>query len=84
MLFIILQYVTINRFPFLYLFTVDASPILCPIRGPLTFTYNRGHGECMNPVSIVDSCSDIRRLLFRYQACPDIEGTESTGKLTFC
>lgn len=47
--------------------------------GPFTFTYNRGHGECKNPVSNIDSCTEDSRLLLSFQACPDVSGTESTG-----
>ncbi|KAJ9599575.1 hypothetical protein L9F63_009943, partial [Diploptera punctata] len=62
------------------MFRSDATPIECPFRGgpPFTFTYNRGSGECSSPPSMVDSCTDESRLLLRYQACPDIPGTEST------
>jgi hypothetical protein len=61
------------------MFRLDAVPIECPFRAPLTFTYNRGHGECRYPISSVDSCIQSSRLLFSYQACPDVTGTESTG-----
>jgi hypothetical protein len=65
------------------MFRSDAGPTECPFRGgpPFTFTYNRGSGECSSPVSKVDSCTDESRLLLRYQACPDVHGTESTGQL---
>jgi len=62
------------------MFRVDATPVECPFKGPLSFTYNRGHGECRSPVSSIDSCTEGSRLLLRYQACPDVHGTESTGK----
>lgn len=62
-----------------------SGPVLCPFRGaPFTFTYNRGSGECENPVSRVDSCTDESRLLLRYQACPDVHGTESTVEELVC
>jgi hypothetical protein len=48
--------------------------------GPFTFTYNRGHGECKNPVSNIESCTEDSRMLLSFQACPDVSGTESTGK----
>ncbi|GLG95366.1 Uncharacterized protein GBIM_02347 [Gryllus bimaculatus] len=48
-----------------------AGPVACPFKGPFTFTYNRGSGECWSPVSRIDSCTDESRLLLRYQACPD-------------
>lgn len=49
----------------------------------MTFSYNRGHGTCSVPVSNVDTCTDDSRLLFRYQACPDISASESAGELFF-
>ena len=49
---------------------------------PFTFTYNRGHGECREPVSHVDTCTDNSRLLLRFQACPNVQKTESTSKFT--
>lgn len=48
--------------------------------GPFTFTYNRGHGECKNPVSNIESCTEDSRMLLSFQACPDVQGTESTGE----
>lgn len=56
----------------------------CPFRGPFTFTYNRGHGECRNPVSSIDACTDDSRLLLSYQACPDVYGTESAVEELQC
>ena len=56
------------------------SPLfVCVQSGPFTFTYNRGHGECKNPVSNIESCTEDSRLLLNLQACPDVPGTESTG-----
>ncbi|GLH03281.1 Uncharacterized protein GBIM_09210, partial [Gryllus bimaculatus] len=66
------------------MFRVDAAPVVCPFRGPFTFTYNRGHGECASPVSSIDSCTEDSRLLLRYQACPDVHGTESTVEELQC
>lgn len=51
------------------------------ISGPFVFTYNRGHGECKSPVSNIESCTEDSRLLLSFQACPDVQGTESTGTL---
>lgn len=48
--------------------------------GQFAFTYNRGHGECRNPVSKIKSCTEDTRMMLNFQACPDVEGTESTGK----
>ncbi|XP_059484040.1 uncharacterized protein LOC132201685 isoform X2 [Neocloeon triangulifer] len=66
------------------MFRVEASPVQCPFRGPFTFSYNRGHGECRSPPSSVDSCTEDSRLLLRYQACPDVSGTESTVEELQC
>lgn len=67
-------------------FFTDAIVCLCAsalfsiiFLGPFTFTYNRGHGECRNPVSNIESCTEDSRLLLNLQACPDVAGTESTG-----
>lgn len=62
-----------------------ATPTPCPFHGPpFTFTYSRGAGECRSPVSRLDSCSDEAHLLLRYQACPDVFGTESTVEELVC
>lgn len=69
----------LNSPTFRFAFAVDASPEACPFRGPFSFSYNRGHGDCKNPVSTVDSCSADWHILFRFQACADVQGTESSG-----
>lgn len=66
------------------MFRVEAIPVDCPFKGPLSFTYNRGHGDCRSPVSSIDSCTEESRLLLRYQACPDVYGTESTVEELQC
>ncbi|KAJ9598777.1 hypothetical protein L9F63_026688, partial [Diploptera punctata] len=66
------------------MFRVEAIPVDCPFKGPLSFTYNRGHGECRSPVSSIDSCTEESRLLLRYQACPDVHGSESTVEELQC
>lgn len=48
--------------------------------GPFTFTYSRGNGDCKNPVSNIESCTEDSRMLLSFQACPDVVGTESTGE----
>ncbi|KAF7418858.1 hypothetical protein HZH68_001511 [Vespula germanica] len=62
------------------MFREEALPVPCPFRGPMTFSYNRGHGTCSIPQSNVDTCTDDSRLLFRYQACPDVSASESAGE----
>nr|XP_023027792.1 uncharacterized protein LOC111515825 [Leptinotarsa decemlineata] len=59
------------------MFRENAVPIPCPFRGPFTFTYNRGHGECRSPVSSIEACTEDSKLLLSYQACPDVHGSES-------
>ncbi|XP_050546944.1 uncharacterized protein LOC126908689 [Daktulosphaira vitifoliae] len=66
------------------MFRESGNPMPCPFKPPYTFTYNRGHGDCKNPVSTVDACTQDSRLLIRYQACPDIEGSESTLEEVEC
>ncbi|KAJ8940121.1 hypothetical protein NQ318_009835 [Aromia moschata] len=59
------------------MFRENAVAVPCPFRGPFTFTYNRGHGECRSPVSSIDMCTEDSKLLLSYQACPDVHGSES-------
>lgn len=66
------------------MFRLGGSPVACPFRGPLAFTYNRGHGDCRSPMSSVEACTQESRLLLRYQACPDVYGTESTVEELQC
>ncbi|XP_055903432.1 uncharacterized protein LOC129939442 isoform X2 [Eupeodes corollae] len=66
------------------LFRENAEPVKCPLKGPFVFTYNRGHGECKSPVSNIESCTEDSRLLLSFQACPDVQGTESTVEELTC
>ncbi|XP_058811623.1 uncharacterized protein LOC131676550 isoform X1 [Topomyia yanbarensis] len=66
------------------MFKINPEPIKCPLSGSFTFTYNRGHGECKNPVSKMDMCTEDSRLLLNFQACPDVSGTESTVEELTC
>lgn len=61
---------------------VPGEILICVVflLGPFTFTYSRGHGDCKNPVSNIESCTEDSRLLLNFQACPDVAGTESTGR----
>ena len=60
------------------MFRSDAAPVACPFKGPFSFTYNRGSGECARPPSRIDSCAEDSRLRMRYQACADVLGSESS------
>ncbi|GFX20831.1 uncharacterized protein TNCV_78861 [Trichonephila clavipes] len=62
--------------------SVHSSPVSCPFKGPFTFNYSRGQGECRHPPSTIDTCTDDSQLLFRFQACADVIGTESSGELS--
>ncbi|KAG8195918.1 hypothetical protein JTE90_001152 [Oedothorax gibbosus] len=76
---------TINADAPLYsLFRMDSNPVPCQLKGPFIFTYNRGHGECQDPMSTIDSCTDDSKLLFRFQACADVKGTESSVEELSC
>lgn len=67
------------------MFRMNAEPVSCPFHGPLTFSYNKaGRGECKNPLSQVDSCTDDSRLMFHYQACTDVPGSEESEEELLC
>ncbi|XP_063360834.1 uncharacterized protein LOC134649959 isoform X2 [Cydia amplana] len=66
------------------MFRENADPVDCPLKGPFSFTYNRGHGDCKIPVSSIESCTEDSRLLLNYQACPDISASESTVEELEC
>lgn len=65
------------------MFRVDAKPVTCPFKSPpFAVEYSKGHGDCGRdgePPSRAESCTDDTRLVFRFQACPDIPGTEAAG-----
>ncbi|XP_072940221.1 uncharacterized protein [Epargyreus clarus] len=66
------------------MFRENAEPVDCPLKGPFSFTYNRGHGDCKIPASSIESCTEDSRLLLNYQACPDVHGSESTVEELEC
>ncbi|EZA57924.1 hypothetical protein DMN91_001798 [Ooceraea biroi] len=67
------------------MFRMNTKPIPCPFSGAsFTFTYNRGYGECAMPISLAEKCTDESKLLLKYQACPDVEGTESNTEELQC
>ncbi|XP_023288206.1 uncharacterized protein LOC105703980 [Orussus abietinus] len=70
--------------PLYSMFREEGIAMPCPFRGPMTFSYNRGHGTCASPQSNVDTCTDDSRLLFRYQACPDVHASESAVEELEC
>jgi len=62
--------------PLFTLFRVDATSIRCPIQGPQLFSYNFGRGLCKSPLSVLESCTINTRISLKYQACPNVPGTE--------
>ncbi|XP_059057133.1 uncharacterized protein LOC131850786 [Achroia grisella] len=73
--------------PLYSMFRKEPRPVpqQCPFHpAPFTFTYNRGSGDCTNPPSRAESCTDDSRLLLRYMACPDVPGTESNVEELVC
>ncbi|XP_047738253.1 uncharacterized protein LOC125178484 [Hyalella azteca] len=66
------------------MFRLDAVPVPCPFPHSYTFEYNNGGGLCTNPPSTVHSCTESWRLLFQYQACPDVRGSESMVEELTC
>ena len=55
----------------------------CPFDGVHTFSYSTRHGnaKCSQPPSHIDSCTDKTKMVFKFQACPDVPGSESSGEL---
>ncbi|KAF6197983.1 hypothetical protein GE061_007728 [Apolygus lucorum] len=66
------------------MFRQNAIPLACPFTGYHTFFYNRGHGECNTLASTMEPCTQDSRLLLRYQACPDVYGSESAVEELQC
>ncbi|XP_078041794.1 uncharacterized protein LOC144472508 [Augochlora pura] len=58
------------------LFRTGATPMPCPFKGPLEFSYTRGEEECVSPSSTAETCTQDSRLLLRYQACPNVKSSE--------
>ncbi|KAK0073964.1 hypothetical protein PV326_012866, partial [Microctonus aethiopoides] len=65
------------------MFRLNSKPMPCPFTGaPFTFTYKSGETECRSPISHAESCTDPSKLLLKYQACPDLQFSESTVNCT--
>lgn len=58
------------------LFRLETSPIECPIIGQYTFTYD----NCKVIPSSLESCIDKKQLNFKFNACPDVGGSESKSR----
>jgi len=70
--------------PLRTLFRVGSPPEHCPIPGHYSFSYSRGRGDCNYPRSSLSTCGNQSSLVFRYQACPDIKGSESGVEVSHC
>ncbi|KAL1420494.1 hypothetical protein MTO96_024167 [Rhipicephalus appendiculatus] len=66
------------------LFRLNGSEQECPMQGPLLFSYNQGGGDCANPPSNLESCTEPSRLLLRFQACASVLGSESREEQLTC
>jgi len=62
--------------PLYTLFRVHTQPIRCPLQGPTHFSYNFGRGSCSSPLSTLESCTLDSRISLKYQACPNVLGSE--------
>ena len=64
------------------LFRIQGNPIDCPFGTDhgFKFSYNKGKGECEWPESELEPCTDTKRLVLNYQACPNVEKTEFMSK----
>ena len=55
----------------------------CPFKSvEYAFSYSTRSGAkvCENPPSRLDTCIDNTKMVFQFQACPDVPGSERTGK----
>ena len=61
------------------------GPIDCPFgtEHGFKFSYDKGKGECEWPESELEPCTDTKRLMLNYQACPNVQGSELMSKYTF-
>ena len=69
------------------MFRRDAEPVKCPFKGPFLFSYTKGGSglnKCSYPPSYLDSCSDNHRLQLNFQACIDVQGSESATEELEC
>jgi len=72
--------------PMYSLIRVGAQPTKCPLKGPYMLTYAKGGTgvPCSFPRSYADSCRDHTTLNIHYQACTDVQGSESTSEEIAC
>jgi len=71
--------------PLKTLFRISAPPAPCPISGSFSFSYQLGPGRnCSSPLSSMVQCKDQNTFLMKYQACPDMKGSESLTEQVEC
>ena len=60
------------------LFRIQGNPIDCPFGTDhgFKFSYDKGKGDCEWPESELEPCTDTKRLVLNYQACPNVQGSE--------
>ena len=61
-------------------------PEPCPFHGPHTFSYAKGGAgaPCVFPESYLDTCSDRTQLHLSFQACTDVQGSETSAEKLTC
>jgi len=55
----------------------------CPFDGVHAFSYSTRGGSvtCSSePPSIIDSCTNQAKMVLKFQACPDVQGSEANGE----
>ncbi|TRY66958.1 hypothetical protein TCAL_09920, partial [Tigriopus californicus] len=64
----------------------NLKPTACPFDGTHTFSYSTRGGKdiCGRPSSHLEQCTDPTRLVFQFQACPDVLGSESADHELSC
>ena len=73
--------------PMYSMFRRGSESVRCPFKGPFTFSYSKGGSglnQCSFPKSYLDSCSDHKRLQVHFQACIDVQGSESAVEQMEC
>lgn len=68
------------------LFRIQGNPIDCPFgtEHGFKFSYDKGKGECEWPESELEPCTDTKRLMLNYQACPNVQGSELMSEKLEC
>ena len=54
----------------------DDASVGPALANALSFSYDRGRGECARPPSAVRACTRRSAVAMHYQACPNVKGSE--------